>query len=76
LFFLLLFRLSIHGSSLSTLLFKAQNYNNTLLVVKDSKGAIFGALITEPMKFAERDKYYGNGTIGVWSFASGSLKVR
>lgn len=71
----LVYRLSLHGASLTTLLHKAQPYNNTLLVVKDSKGAVFGALITEQMKFAERDKYYGNGTIGVWSFSSGALKV-
>ena len=36
---------------------------------------MFGALITEQLKMGEREKYYGNGTIGVWSFATGALKV-
>jgi hypothetical protein len=68
-------RLSLHGASLRTMLTQAQSYNNTLLVIQDSKGGIFGAFITDVLKFAERDKYYGNGTVGVWSFSSGSLKV-
>lgn len=63
-----LIRLSLHGASLATLLHKAQGHSNTLLVVQDSRGAIFGALVTDSMKVAERDKYYGNGTMGVWSF--------
>jgi hypothetical protein len=45
------------------------------LVVKDTKGAVFGALITEHLKIGEKEKYYGNGTIAVWSFATGSLQV-
>ena len=31
-------------------------------------------LITEYLKINEKEKYYGNGTIGVWSFASGALR--
>eukprot|EP01039_Chlorochromonas_danica_P002562 gene2562-2804_t len=70
----LLYRMSLHGSSVSTLLHRARQHSATLLVIQDSKGAIFGALITESLRMAERDKYYGNGTIGVWSFNSGAIK--
>jgi hypothetical protein len=45
-------------------------------VLKDSGGAVFGALITESIKIHEKEKYYGNGTIAVWSFQSGTLKVQ
>eukprot|EP01034_Spumella_vulgaris_P021734 gene21734-27787_t len=69
----LLYRLSIHGASLSTMLNRAQGVPNSLLVVRDSNGAVFGALISEYLKINEKEKYYGNGTIGVWSFASGAL---
>lgn len=53
---------------------KAEGVSNSLLVIRDSCGAIFGALVTEQLKISEKDKYYGNGTIGVWSFASGTLQ--
>lgn len=53
---------------------KAEGVPNSLLVIRDSRGAVFGALVTEQMRLSEKDKYYGNGTIGVWSFASGTLQ--
>jgi hypothetical protein len=65
----------MHGASLSSLLHNAKSYATTLLVVKDQQGVVFGALITETLKLHEKDKFYGNGNIGVWSFATGSLKV-
>lgn len=65
----------MHGANVGTLINNAKSCSNTLLVVKDSQGAVFGALITEQLKAGEREKYYGNGTIGVWSFQTGSLKV-
>ncbi len=71
-----MYRLSIHGASLTTLINRAQSLPNTLLVVRDSKGGVFGALISEYLRLGEKEKYYGNGTIGVWSFVSGTLKVR
>jgi hypothetical protein len=60
--------MSVHGAALSTLINKAHGVATTLLIVEDRRGAIFGALITEALRFGDRDKYYGNGTIGVWSF--------
>jgi 2-succinyl-5-enolpyruvyl-6-hydroxy-3-cyclohexene-1-carboxylate synthase len=65
----------VNGASLSTLLHNARGHSHLLLVVRDHGGAIFGALITESLKIFEKEKYYGNGTIGVWSFVTGSLKV-
>ena len=63
------------GANVTTLVNKAKNNSTNLLVVQDSRGAVFGALITEQMKMGEREKYYGNGTMAVWSFVSGELKV-
>ena len=69
-------RLSDDGANVNTLVHKAKAHSSTLLVVKDTNGAVFGALITEQLKMGEREKYYGNGTIAVWSFVTGELKVR
>jgi len=60
----------------NTLVHKAKAHSSTLLVVQDAQGAVFGALITEHLKMGEKEKYYGNGTIAVWSFVSGQLQVR
>lgn len=70
----LLFRMSLHGANTMTLLHRAGGHNATLLVIQDSRGGIFGVLLTEALRTAERDKYYGNGTMGVWSFCSGTIK--
>ena len=69
-------RLSDDGANVNTLVHKAKAHSSTLLVVKDTNGAVFGALITEQLKMGEKEKYYGNGTIAVWSFVTGELKVR
>lgn len=63
------------GANVTTLVNKAKSNSTTLLVVQDTNGAVFGALITEQLKMGEKEKYYGNGTIAVWSFATGELKV-
>jgi hypothetical protein len=68
-------RLSTHGASASTLIHKSKGHPCTLLVIKDSYDCVFGGLITEQIKFHDRDKYYGNGTMGVWSFNTGEAKV-
>lgn len=70
-----IFSLSDDGANVNTLVHKAKAHSSTLLVVKDSNGAVFGALITEHLKMGEKEKYYGNGTMAVWSFVSGSLQV-
>ena len=64
------------GANIPTLVNKAKGSTTFLLVVKDSAGAVFGALITESLKMGEKEKYYGNGTTAVWSFQSGELKVQ
>lgn len=71
----LLYRMSLHGSNVSTLLHKAKGFSNSLLVVRDNNDAIFGALITDQLKVGEKEKYYGNGTTAVWSFSTGALKM-
>jgi hypothetical protein len=45
-----------------------------MLIVKDSGGAVFGVILTQPLQFNE-DKYYGNGTICVFSFNSGYFQL-
>jgi hypothetical protein len=54
---------------------KAKSHQNTLIVVQDSNKALFGVVMTEHIKISESEKYYGNGTIAVWSFARGKLEV-
>jgi hypothetical protein len=71
----LLYRMTRDGSSLSTLMRRARKIDTSLLVVKDAKGSVFGALVPEAMKEGEKDKYYGNGTVAVWSFNSGVARV-
>lgn len=68
-------RMSLHGASTITLAHRAKGHDLMLLVIKDSNGAIFGAVITEQICLSERDRYYGNGTMCVWTFRSGSVRV-
>ena len=63
------------GSDIGTLIRRSKACTSgSLLVVKDAQGVLFGALMTEPLK-NEGDKYYGNGTLQVWSFSSGVFQV-
>jgi hypothetical protein len=66
--------MSLHGSSILTLLHRARGLNPVLLVLQDALGGIFGALLTEPLRSNEKDKYYGHGTMGVWTFSTGSIQ--
>jgi hypothetical protein len=65
----LIYRLSIHGASLHTLYSQAQKYANMILIVQEntSRRALFGAVITDSLKVGERDKYYGNGSMALFS---------
>jgi TLD len=96
----LLYRLTRDGASLNTMLLNAANHTNTLLVIRDSKGAVFGGFITEHLKggillsniiggvamgahshggatvgSGGTERYYGNGTVAVWTFVTGALQV-
>lgn len=65
----ILFRLVRDGASLSTLLRLVREYSNTLMVIKDSNGGVFGVLVQD--KWAcEGEKYYGSGTCKVFTFVS------
>jgi len=69
----LLFRMSRDGANMTSLLHRCREKKQSLLIVKDNKGAIFGALVTSPLK-AANDKYFGSGTNCVFSFKSGTLE--
>lgn len=47
-------RLSVDGANVTTLVNKAKSNNTTLLVVQDTNGAVFGALITEQLKWGRK----------------------
>lgn len=61
------YRLLRDGASLDTLIKSASKFDNTLLVIKDAGGAVFGALVQDKWKFGG-EKYYGTGTICVFTF--------
>jgi hypothetical protein len=66
----------VDGANVGTLVNKARAHSTVLLVVRDSNGAVFGALVTEHLKMGEREKYYGNGTTAVWALRGDAIKVR
>ena len=113
-----LFHPSPSPHSLNTLLLAAKGHSSTLLVIRDSGGAVFGGFITDPLKggstecphphahpgsaltgaglsalsardagvssvsgggssyhVGHHERYYGNGTVAVWSFTSGTLMM-
>lgn len=72
----LLYRLSLHGASLSTMITKAKSYSPLLLIIQDSNNTIFGAFINDYLKLTEKEKYYGtNGSTTVFTFNDGTLRT-
>ena len=71
----LLYRLSQDGNSLPVLLEKAKRAIFSLLVIRDTTGVVFGALITE--KLIENPVYYGRGpaSVAVWTFRCGVVEL-
>ncbi len=61
-------RLIRDGSNLTTLLKLCKNSPSTLLVIKDTNNAVFGALVQDQIWHNEGEKYYGNGTCKVFTF--------
>lgn len=61
-----LFSLTTHGASLETLLSRAADVRDTLIVVRDVKGAIFGCFCAEPWKRSRG--YSGSGDCWVFTF--------
>jgi len=62
----LLFSLRRHGASLETLLNRAAGRAATLLVVRDDRGAVFGAFAPEPWQRVKG--YFGSGDSWVFTF--------
>ena len=61
-----LFSLKLHGASLETLLSRAADVRDTLIVVHDMQGAIFGCFCAEPWKRSRG--YSGSGDCWVFTF--------
>ena len=61
-----LFSLRRHGASLETLLNRAAGRRDTLLVVRDDRGAVFGAFAPEPWERVRG--YFGSGDAWVFTF--------
>eukprot|EP01041_Mallomonas_annulata_P001495 gene1495-2882_t len=79
---ILIYKLSRDGASLSTLLRLARLHssgknsdtsNPSLLVLRDARGTVFGGFAPETWRDMG-ERYYGNGTAAVWSFVSGGLQ--
>ena len=62
----LLYSLRKHGASLETLLNRAADRRDTLLVVRDDRGAVFGCFTAEP--WARVRGYFGSGDAWVFTF--------
>lgn len=64
-----LFSLREHGASLDTLLRRAQNQSPTLLVIRDAKGAVFGAFTPESwVPNRPVNSFFGYGDSFVFTF--------
>ena len=64
------FSISIDGSSLRTFYDKCQDINNSILVVKDEEGNIFGAYASEG--FEPNKNFVGTGECFLYSFFKGN----
>ena len=62
----LLFSLKRNGASLETLLRRAEHRRDTLLVVRDARGAVFGGFTPEPWQRVRG--YFGSGDSWVFTF--------
>lgn len=63
--------MSSDGASLNTLVKLSPDDETMLLVLLNSVGDVFGALVTEPWKKKMSNHFYGTGTCNVWSFHQG-----
>jgi hypothetical protein len=67
----LVYSLTKHGASLETLVAKCNTTAPTLLVLKDTKGCVFGGYVSEPWR--RSTSYYGSGQSFVFSFHNSGL---
>lgn len=63
--------MSSDGASLTTMLKLSPDDDTMLLVLLNSLGDVFGALITDKWKTKLAHSFYGSGTCNVWSFHQG-----
>jgi hypothetical protein len=71
----MVYSLTTHGASVETLILNSRKHSvPQLLVVRDEQGTTFGALITDPLRAQDKEKYYGGGDNSVWTFKSGKLQ--
>lgn len=63
----LLYRMTIDGCSFNTFYHKAEGYNNTLLIIKDERGNIFGGYNCEEYS-KEHKGFFGRGENFLYTF--------
>ena len=72
----LLFSLLEDGASISTLVRKCKGINRSILVIQDTEGVVFGCILCDDeWKVSYDQKYYGSGTVRVFTFKSGKPEV-
>ncbi len=62
------YSLTRDGASINTMIRLARGCRQTLLVIEDTYGCHFGAVVVDDPWMMMGDKYYGNGTCRVFSF--------
>lgn len=62
----ILFCINTDGVSLRTFFNKVRGYNPTIMIIKDSNGCVFGAVLTEQWHSSSR--FYGTGESFLFSF--------
>jgi len=68
-----IFGINTDGVSLHTFYLNCRNYNPTMLLVKDTKGNVFGGFASEVWKASKR--FYGTGESFLFSFKKNDLHV-
>lgn len=61
-----IFSISVDGTSLKTLYNKCEGINNSVLIIKDDEGNIFGAYASE--EYAPSSKFFGTGECFLFTF--------
>ena len=67
------YTISIHGCDMKTFYEKVKNINNSLLVVKDEEGNIFGGYASEEL--LPSANFYGTGECFLFTFFKGEKKI-
>jgi len=62
----LVFSINQDGTSMYTFYTKTAKFNPTILLIKDTKGRVFGAYVTEAWK--NSDRFYGTGESFLFRF--------